>query len=114
LQEIKGCTQNVGTLVQRETATSNRLFLCISVGIATGYWLDAWFDFRQSKIFLFPTISRPAVRPTQPPIHMGTADDFPGEKQSGREADHSPPSSAEVKNGGAIPPVPHMTECLIN
>jgi hypothetical protein len=30
-----------------------------------------------------------------------------GEKMSGREADHSPPSSAEVKNGGAIPPLPH-------
>jgi hypothetical protein len=27
----------------------------------------------------------------------------------GREADHSPPSSAEVKNGGAIPPLPHMS-----
>jgi hypothetical protein len=24
------------------------------------------------------------------------------------EADHSLPSSAEVKNGGAIPPLPHM------
>jgi hypothetical protein len=24
----------------------------------------------------------------------------------GREADHSPPSSAEVKNGGDIPPLP--------
>jgi hypothetical protein len=26
-----------------------------------------------------------------------------------READHSPWSSAEVKNGGAIPPLPHMS-----
>jgi hypothetical protein len=25
------------------------------------------------------------------------------------EADHSPPSSAEVKNGGARPPLPHMS-----
>jgi hypothetical protein len=25
-----------------------------------------------------------------------------------READHSPPSSVEVKNGGAITPLPHM------
>jgi hypothetical protein len=24
------------------------------------------------------------------------------------EANHSPPSDAEVKNGGAIPPLPHM------
>jgi hypothetical protein len=27
-----------------------------------------------------------------------------GVKTPGREADHSPPSSVEVKNGGAIPP----------
>jgi hypothetical protein len=33
----------------------------------------------------------------------------PGVKQLGCEADHSPPSSAEVKNGGAIPPTPHMS-----
>jgi hypothetical protein len=26
-----------------------------------------------------------------------------------READHSPPSSAEVKNGGAIPPLPYVS-----
>jgi hypothetical protein len=26
-----------------------------------------------------------------------------------READHSPPSSAEVKNGGAITPLPHTS-----
>jgi hypothetical protein len=30
-------------------------------------------------------------------------------KQPGSEADHSPPSSSEVKNGGAIPPLPHMS-----
>jgi hypothetical protein len=28
-------------------------------------------------------------------------------RQPCREADHSPPSSAEVKHGGAIPPLPH-------
>jgi hypothetical protein len=33
----------------------------------------------------------------------------PGVKRPGREADHSPLSSAEVKNGGAIPPLPHMS-----
>jgi hypothetical protein len=29
---------------------------------------------------------------------MGTRDSFPGGKAAGRETDHSPPSSAEVKN----------------
>jgi hypothetical protein len=39
----------------------------------------------------------------------------PGEKRQGREADHSSPSSAEVENGGAIPPLPRyvfMVQCL--
>jgi hypothetical protein len=30
----------------------------------------------------------------------------PGVKRLCREADHSPPSSVEVKNGGVIPPLP--------
>jgi hypothetical protein len=29
---------------------------------------------------------------------MGTGNSFPGGKAAGREADHSPPSSAKVKN----------------
>jgi hypothetical protein len=36
--------------------------------------------------------SRQALGPTQPPIQG-----VPGVKQPGREADHSPPTSAEVK-----------------
>jgi hypothetical protein len=48
-------------------------------------------------IFLFTTASRTALGPTQPPIKW-----VPGVlslrvKRPGREADHSPPSSAEVK-----------------
>jgi hypothetical protein len=31
---------------------------------------------------------------------------FPELKRMWREADHSHPSTAEVKNGGAIPPLP--------
>jgi hypothetical protein len=30
-------------------------------------------------------------------------------KQQGNEADHSSPSSAEIKNGEAIPPLPRMS-----
>jgi hypothetical protein len=30
-------------------------------------------------------------------------------KRQGREADHSPPSGAEVKSGGAILPLPHTS-----
>jgi hypothetical protein len=32
----------------------------------------------------------------------------------GREDEHSPASSAEVKNGEAIPPLPHTSSCLVN
>jgi hypothetical protein len=35
-----------------------------------------------------------------------------GVKRPGREADYSPPTSAEFKNGGAIPPIPHTLSCI--
>jgi hypothetical protein len=42
------------------------------------------------------------------PYTMGTVGVFHlGLKRQGPEADHSPPSSAEVKNGEAIPPQAH-------
>jgi hypothetical protein len=40
---------------------------------------------------------------------MSTGDSFPGIMQPGSEADHSHPPSAEVKNGGAISPFPHIS-----
>jgi hypothetical protein len=43
---------------------------------------------------------------------MGTRGFLPGVKQPVNEADHSPSSSAEVKNGGAIPPL--TQQCIIN
>jgi hypothetical protein len=42
---------------------------------------------------------------------------FAGGKAAGREADHSPPTSAEVKNTwiyAATPPYTFMTYCLIS
>jgi hypothetical protein len=30
-----------------------------------------------------------------------------------READHSPPSTAEVRNGGAVPPLPHVCPHIV-
>jgi hypothetical protein len=49
------------------------------------------------KNFLFSTASRPALGPTQPPIQWVQGALSSGVKQQGREADHSPPTSAEVK-----------------
>jgi hypothetical protein len=45
---------------------------------------------------LYSTSSRPALGPTQAPIQWVS-----GVKLPEREADHSPPSSAEVKNGAS-------------
>jgi hypothetical protein len=39
---------------------------------------------------------------------MGLRALSPGIKWPGHEADNSPPSSAEVENGGALPPLPYM------
>jgi hypothetical protein len=76
-----------------------------SVGIATGLqtrW-EQGSILGRGKIFLFSTASRPAVRPTQSPILWVLGDFYLWVKRQEREADHSPPSRAEVKNGRAIP-----------
>jgi hypothetical protein len=69
------------------------------VGIATGYGLDdRGVRFRVpvgSRIF--STSSRPALGPTQPPIQYAPGTLSTAVKRQRREADHSPPASAEVK-----------------
>jgi hypothetical protein len=69
------------------------------VGIATGYGLDErGVGFRvpvESRIF--STSSRSALGTTQPPLQWVPAALRRGVKRPGREADHSPPASAEVK-----------------
>jgi hypothetical protein len=68
--------------------------------IALGYGLDdRGFLSRQGLgIFLFATASRTAMEPTQPPIQRVPGAPSLGVKQPVREADHSQPSSAQVKN----------------
>jgi hypothetical protein len=47
---------------------------------------------------------------------MGTGVSFPGLRRPRGEVDRSPPASAVVKNGGAIPPLPYYVFkvwCLI-
>jgi hypothetical protein len=68
------------------------------------------FDCRQGQgIFLYSTAARPALEPTQPPIQWVSGALSPGVKRPGREVDHSPPSGAEVKTGGPIPPLPYTS-----
>jgi hypothetical protein len=50
--------------------------------------------------------SRPVLGPTQPPIQWVPGALFTGVKRPEREADHLPPSSVEIKKGGAITPLP--------
>jgi hypothetical protein len=91
------------------TASSNTLTSLLG-GIALGYVLnDRGFQSLQGLgIFLFITSSRPALWSTQPPIQWVTGALSLGIKRPGREADHSPPSSSEVKNSWnytSTPPV---------
>jgi hypothetical protein len=59
--------------------------------------------------FFFSTASRLALVPTKPPIQL-VLGPLPLElKQQRREGDHSPLSSAEVRNGGAITPLPNTS-----
>jgi hypothetical protein len=82
------------------------------VGIAQSGWtararLPAGHD-----IPLF-TASRLTPGTTQPPIQWVPGAFSPGVKRQGREADHSPPSSAEVKKDGAIPPLPICLHVIV-
>jgi hypothetical protein len=66
------------------------------VGIATAYGLDGpGIESQWGRDF--PHLSRPALRPTQPPVQWvpGLSG---GKVRTGRDADPSPPSSAEVTN----------------
>jgi hypothetical protein len=64
-----------------------------SVGIVLGYGLG---------IFLFTTMSKMALGSILPPIQWVPGALSLGVKRPGREADYSPPSSAEVKECVAL------------
>jgi hypothetical protein len=71
-----------------------------SVGIAIGYGLDdgkVQFPSPGRVNFLFPMSSRPTLGSTQPPIQWVPGTPSLGVKRPERKAEHSPPTSAEVK-----------------
>jgi hypothetical protein len=75
----------------------------VSVGniIQHNYRQGQWWEF-----FLFAAASRPALGPTQPPIRRVPGALTPAVKRPGREVEHSPPSSAEVKNAWSYTSTP--------
>jgi hypothetical protein len=90
------------------------------VGITTGYRLDdGGVGVRvpvRSRIFVFSTLPRPVLGPTQPPIQWVPGALSPGVKRQAREADHSSPASAEVKRRliyTSTSLYAFMTQCLI-
>jgi hypothetical protein len=79
--------------------------------IALGYGLDdRGFESRRGMvIFLFTTASTTALGPTQLPSQWISGALSLGVKRPGRELDHSPASSAEVKNAWSYIPLPQYS-----
>jgi hypothetical protein len=91
-----------------------------SVGIALGYGLDdqgsrVRYPAGAGNFSLHHRVQNGSgAHPAS--YTMGTRDSFPGVKRPGREADHSPPSSAEVKNAWSYISTPQyafMAWCLV-
>jgi hypothetical protein len=81
-----------------------------SVGIAAGYRLDGRGSVPdRGKIFVYSTATSSPLGPPQPPVQWVPRALYTGVKRPELEADHLAKYGAEVKNGGAIPPLPLMS-----
>jgi hypothetical protein len=93
------------------TLIYQRLWNTLQSGKLSGYSDGLWdgrpgFESRQGKDFsLFLRVQ--AGSRAQPTSYHSSF--LGGLKRPKREADHSPPPSAEVNNGGTIPPLPHKS-----
>jgi hypothetical protein len=76
------CLESIQSTLLFTAMCSKMLFLLISF---------------HTKVIKITIMSRTALGPTQPPVHWVPGALSLGVKWPGREADHSPPSSAEVK-----------------
>jgi hypothetical protein len=89
-----------------QTECVDNIWAC---GVALGYGLDGrgLVVSRQGlQIALFTTASRPPLGPTQPPVQWIPGALSWGVKRPGREADHLPLSTAEVKNAWSYTSAP--------
>jgi hypothetical protein len=82
----------------------SKIYFTLQVGIATGWTGQVRFPAVQDFSLLHSAQTDIGAHPASYP--MGTMGSFSGVKRQGREVDHSPPCSAEVQKGGAIPPLP--------
>jgi hypothetical protein len=80
-----------------------RYIIVVCLNITTG--CTAWVRFPVWQYYS-SLRSVQAGSGAHPPYPVGTGGSFPEIKGQGREADNSPPSSIEVKDGGGIPPLP--------
>jgi hypothetical protein len=88
-KNIKYCLHHVHTFKPLQNAVS----------IVTRLWVRPRFESWQGHgFFLFLTMSKMALRPTQPPVQCVMRALSPVVKQLECEGDHSPPPSADVKN----------------
>jgi hypothetical protein len=99
----------------RSLATSQKGARDSAVGIATGDWLE--FESRYVKEFslLYVVQTGPGAHPASYPMGIGALS--LGVKRSGREADHSLPTGAEVEKTWiytATPTYVFMAQCLIS
>jgi hypothetical protein len=108
------CGQAVSDFIMTDADTSklSEILRDSSFGIVTGLHVgknqgNGVRFLAGSSILLFSTAHRLALGRTHPPIRWVPGTVYPGVKRPWCEADKSPPSSAEVKNGRAVSPLPH-------
>jgi hypothetical protein len=110
-QEInrgKRMRDKTGKLITLISRKQRKVFFCVNNspenaagnGIAPSYSAGLRAGWSEVRVLAGSgtTASRQAVGPTQPPIQWVPRALSLGVKQPGHEADHSPPSNAEVKN----------------
>jgi hypothetical protein len=81
--------------------------------IATGLWAERTrnrtsISGRMKRFTALHNVET-ASGDTKPPIQWVPGASSLGVRRQGHDADHSPPSSAELKNGGPIPPLRYMS-----
>jgi hypothetical protein len=89
------CEQPIVRDIRPAWGLSEGLLLTVKELFVTKFYTGPWNPWLG---ILFTTASRTALEPTQPPMQWVPGALSLGVKRQGREADHSPPSSAEVKD----------------